>query len=352
VRKGLSRWNPGRQDALFRDFPSLSRQITRFSYEKEHELRVQDQNLVDTETCLRESRSLRATCALTVRYFAEVNTVFHPVSISMPEIQPLPDPEADMAELRSARDRMKAAATGARSAQQGQERINERLAKAHGALALVRAGFTIRPAEFDLEAGTPEAVAQAIKSLEDESRRSGAPLEDFRLCAGARLSAALRLLNSPSRSMRIAEAPMLQQEVPRLLQALAALAQAVPILHELGRRFSAFNLLCMNRGNHAEPAKVDRVINDLAGQLGGLVGVVSGCISGVAYPFPHAQGAVTLDRFVQPDAPSQSEWERVCDESLTCLDRLFALYYEVLGRLTRIAAQVEDALAPETAPGS
>ena len=281
-----------------------------------------------------------------------MSTVFHPISIDTPETLPLPDLEAGLAELRSARDRMKAAAAGAKSAQQGQEQTNERLTKAHGALALLRAGFNIRPAEFDLEAGTRETVAQAIKSLEDQRGQGGAPLDDFTVCAGARLSAALRLLNSPSQAGRIAEAPMLQQEVPRLVQALAAVAPALPTLHQLGRRFCAFNLLCTNRGNHAEPAKVDRVINDLAGQLRGLVGEVRRCVSGVSYPFPHARGAITLDQFVQPDAPPQEEWVAICNESLTCLDRLFPLYYELLGRLAQIAGRVEETLAPESAPQS
>jgi Zn-dependent protease with chaperone function len=38
---------------LFRDFASLSRRVTRLSYEKEHALTIRHQNLVDTETCLR-----------------------------------------------------------------------------------------------------------------------------------------------------------------------------------------------------------------------------------------------------------------------------------------------------------
>ena len=104
--------------ALFRDFPSLSRQVTRFSYEKEHALPIQDRNLVDTETCLRESSSMRATRALSERYFDGVSTVFHPISIGMPELLPRPDPEAGLAELRSARDRMKAAVARAKSAQE------------------------------------------------------------------------------------------------------------------------------------------------------------------------------------------------------------------------------------------
>ncbi len=81
---------------------------------------------MDTETYLRETSSLRATRALSERYFDGVSTLFHPISIGLPELQPLSDPDAGLAELRSARDRMKAAVSRARYAQKEQKQIGGR----------------------------------------------------------------------------------------------------------------------------------------------------------------------------------------------------------------------------------
>jgi Zn-dependent protease with chaperone function len=340
----------GPATALFRDFPWLSRRVTRFSYEKEYQLPIRHQNLVDTETCLRESSAMRAARALAERYFQGVSTIFHPISIGMEEMLPLPGPEAGRAELRSARDRMKAAVTRARYAQGQLERIGDRLFAANNALALLRAGFTIDPARFGLEAGTLGTVAEVIRRLEDQRKRCGAPLVDYGLRAKARLRAALRQLSSLSQAGRIADGETLQQEVARLVPALTALAPALAPLHELGRMFSGWQLLLTSRAHHPDPARVDGVIDDLAEQLRGLVEQVSRCISGVSYPFPHARGAITLDQFVQPDAPSRDEREAVFNECLACLDRLFPLYDQVLGRLAQIAARVEDTLEPARGP--
>ena len=342
----------GPATALFRDFQSLSRQVTRFSYEKEHALPIQDRNLVDTETCLRETSSMRATRALSERYFDGVSTVFHPISIGMADLQPLSDPEASLAELQSARDRMSAAVARAKSAQEDQDQIADRLNKADHALALLKAGFSIAPAQFGLEAGTPGTVAEAITRLEDQRRRSGARLADFSLCAKARLRAALQQLNSPSQAGRITGARLLQQEVNRMVPVLAVLVPALPLLHDLGRKLSGWQVLLMNRDRHSDPARVDGVIHEHAEQLRCVVRQVTCCISGVAYPFPHARGAVTLDQFVQPDAPSHDEWETLINECVACLDRLYALYEVVLGRLAQIAARVEETLAPEPARGT
>ena len=336
---------------LFRDFPSLSRQATRLFYERERELPVQDRNLVDTEAYLRESNARRATRALSERYFGGVSTVFHPVSIGLPELVPLPDPEAGLAELRSARARMKAAVTRARYAQGHQERIGNHLSHAESALALLTAGLAIDPLRFGLKVATPGAAAEVIASLEDQKKHSGAPLVEYSLRAGARLQAALRQLSSPSLGGRIADAPVVQQEVAQLVQALAVLAPALAPLHDLGRKFGGWHLLLMNRDHHPDRARVDGVIDDRAEVLRGLVRQVVHGISGVPYPFPHARGAITLEDFVQPDAPPHDEREAIFNQSLACLERLFPLYDDVLGRLAQIAAQVEETLALEPARG-
>jgi Zn-dependent protease with chaperone function len=336
---------------LFRDFASLSRRVTRISYEKEQRLTIRRRNLVDTGTYLREASAMRATLALGDRYFQGVTTVYHPISIDMKELLPLPDAEAGLAELRSARDRMTAAVTRARYAERQQEQIRDGLSNAESALALVTAGFAIEPARFGLKAATAGVVGDVIASLEDQRRQSVAPLAEYALRAGARLRAALRQLNSPSQAGRIADGEALQQEVARLVPVLTVLAPALALLCDLGRKLSGWQWLLMSPAHRPDPARVERVIDDRAEQLRDLVRQVSRGISGVSYPFPHARGAVTLDQFVRLDAPPLDEREALFNECLTCLDRLFPLYHEVLGRLAQIAARVEDTLAPEAARG-
>ena len=302
---------------------------------------------MDTETYLRETSSLRATRALSERYFGGVSTFFHPISIGLPELQPRSDPDAGLAELRSARDLMKAAVSRARYAEKQQKQIGELRLNADNALVLLRAGIAIEPARFGLKAATAQAAKDAIANLEGERTQSGAPLVEYSARAGARLRAGLRQLNRSSQAQRIADAQVLQDEVTRLVPALEVLAPALPLLQDLGGKLSLWQMLLVGRSHRAHPANVDAVIGELAGELRGLVGQVSRGVTGVSYPFPHARGAITLDQFVEPDAPSQAEHDALFDECLACLDRLFPLYDEVLGRLARIAGRVEDALAPE-----
>ncbi len=246
---------------------------------------------------------------------------------------------------------MKAATTAARTASEAMKSLEDRLIEASKADALVRAGFTVRRSDFDLEPGT-RTVPRMIERLQAQKERSGAPLSAFSLCIRARLCAALRQLASPSRAGRIADAPALQEEVLGLVHALNALAQALPVLHELGRSFSALQLLLANRDGHSDHLKVEAVLDDLARRLRTLLKQVSDCIAGVGYPFPNARGAITLDEFVRPEAAGADRLQAAFNQSLACLERLFPLYHDVLCRLAQIAVQVEEALAAEPAAAS
>ena len=183
--------------ALFRDFAALGRKVTRLSYQKDQALPIQDANLVDTETYLRETRSLRATRAQSERYFAGVSSVFHPISIGLPELQPTSDPGAGLAELRSARDRMKAAVSrGLRPEAAGADpraslQCRDRARAVGGRLR-------DRPGPVRVQGRHARSGEEAIARLEDGRRQSAAPLLEYSARAEARLRAALRELGRPS----------------------------------------------------------------------------------------------------------------------------------------------------------
>jgi hypothetical protein len=340
---------------LFRDFASLSRRVTRLSYEKEQRLTISRHNLVDTETCLREASAMRAALVLGERYFHGVTTLWHPISIAAKDLLPSRDPDAGVALVRSARDRMQAAAETARRDHEEISQIEDRLVKADGALALLTAGVAVDPARFELERGasTPGAVAQVIAGLEDRRKRSGRGLASYSAVATDRLRAALGLLGCEPRARRIADADALRDEVPGLVQVLAVLAPALPTLRDISRKLAAWQLLLSEWGGCAGSARAKATADDLARRLRRAVRNVTGSIRGVPYPFPHARGKVTLDEFVQLHEKPRDEQEEIFNESLACVDRLPPLYLEVLGRLAQIAAQVEDALppAPTRGPG-
>jgi Zn-dependent protease with chaperone function len=329
--------------SLFRDFPSLCRRATRLSYAKEQALPVRGRNLVDTGRVLRESRSLRAAREASARYFQGVTTIFHPISVGRTTPRGL---QRDLADLRSARERMASTAAAARSAKEEREQIEVGLGQAHTALALLSAGFNVVPAEFGLDAATPAAARAAIARLEERGRQCGTALQAHTRCAAARLEAALRLSADRSLDARLGDARRLREETARLVSLLAALAGVLPPLWGLGRRAPGLQLLLHNRGRCRDAVRLEEAIRSVAGDMRGLVDTVKGGLRGLSYPFPHARGPITLGQLVEPDTPAADEPQAVLGAAHACLEQLPLLYQDVLDRLAGAATRVEEALAP------
>ncbi len=328
--------------SLFRDFPSLCRRATRFSYAKEQALPVRGRNLVDTGKVLRESRSLRAAREASVRYLDGVNTFYQPVSVGRTTPRGL---QSDLALLRSARERMATTAAAARSAQEELDQVEIGLVQAHTALALLTAGFSVAPAEFGLEAATPAAAEAAVARLEERGRQCGTALHAYARCAAARLEAALRLSADRSLDARLGDARRLREETARLVSLLAALAGVLPAVCGLGRRVQGLQLLLHNRERCRDALRWEGAVRSIAGEMRGLVDAVKGGLRGFSYPYPHARGPITLGQLVEPDTPAADEPQAVLAAALACLEQLPPLYHDVLDRLAGAATRVEEALA-------
>ena len=114
--------------------------------------------------------------------------------------------------------------------------------KAFAAQELLLAGFSeVVAADFDLADGTHKAAVAALDQALERQRALAAPLEAFEAAAADRLSCALAMLRcstDPSDEYR--------NEVPSLVEALNALGEAIPGVHELRRLDIASQLVEAN----------------------------------------------------------------------------------------------------------
>ena len=63
-----------------------------------------------------------------------------------------------------------------------------------------------------------------------------------------------------------------------------------------------------------------------------------------AYPFEHAEGAVSIGRYALDDLPDAHDLEAVLAAGEEMLNRLYMLYFRIMGRLAATAEAVESAL--------
>ena len=66
--------------------------------------------------------------------------------------------------------------------------------------------------------------------------------------------------------------PEAARELAELAPLLAAVGAEMPRAYEIDSKLGAFFLLAQNRGNHSDPAEVDKATSGLAADLQSLIG--------------------------------------------------------------------------------
>ena len=91
--------------------------------------------------------------------------------------------------------------------------------------------------------------------------------------------------------------------------------------------------------------------------LKSLVAGIQERLKGFAYPFPHARGQMSVADYARSEQPAQNDWQRVYQDSQSHVERLFALNYQLIGRVLAQADASEKnfggvPIEASTQPGS
>jgi Zn-dependent protease with chaperone function len=327
---------------LFADFDAVSKAVTRHQYEKEFELEFTDQNLMSSAEILRESAANAEADAMIRKYYGGVNISLKSL-VAPGELPPLTDlsrVSEQSAESRKATDALR---EEAEKISAGCVELQTKLFDLTTARYLVGADFRVEPQEFGLPSHATSVGEQqtAVKfALEETSTVLAArlaKLDPFMNALRERVTLALRFALARS-------APEEANEIRYLFRVLAAVGAEMLRVHEIARRLRAFTMLAQNRANHSDPAQVDQCITRLASELQSLTAGIQGRLEAFAYPFPHARGQLTIAEYARWEKPCEHEWQRTYLDSNAHVDRLFALHYQLVGRLLAKADVGEHAL--------
>lgn len=225
-----------------------------------------------------------------------------------------------------------------------QQRRRVDLIPAH---CLAKAGFKLEPKAFGLPEYATSAHEQEIAARFALDETSAAisdglrKLEPFMTALRERVTLALRI--APAN--RSASNSDTATDVAELLRLLAAVGAEMRPAHEIGSKLRAFTLLAQNRGNHREPAEVDKEVSELAVELQNQTRGIQERLGQFAYPFPHARGRLTVSGYARSEKPAENDWQRAYLDGIAHVDRLFALNYRLIGRILGLADTAEKTLA-------
>jgi hypothetical protein len=187
-----------------------------------------------------------------------------------------------------------------------------------------------------------------------------ARLERFETAAGWRLHGALSLLELPAVASRIANSDQLRQECQRLLPIAGIISNQLETVLKIRQLHARIVVLLehLQEGKQSNEAVRDviKLTRELAGEMRGMHEL----FTRFQYPFEHADGAITVARYMIRICPPADEIGEVIHGAEQVMENLLTLYGRSVSRLCGIAEQIEKRLglpplelpaAPSPAPG-
>ncbi len=320
---------------LFSDWESLARRATLGFYRRFMTQAV-------SEDCLAPNGQLRASGHIASfkaceRFFLGRLSILRPLFVTVDEL-PANAGEAEglSEELRAIEERMTEESARIASAFERFGDADSVRLEALRAQTLIAAGR-----RFSARIGRESRISQesVLERLEEASsviRESRRELTDFNELARRRLAVSLALAADHSGDFGALE---------RLLAGLSALRNAIPPLLQLRETLAGMGALLDDLCDENEDVFIV-ALRECAAELGRQRKEVIRQLGDAPYPFDHANGNISMARFVSVEAPGDMDpIQRRAVESEACVERLTNLYFRIMGSLALLA---EEAAAGPT----
>jgi predicted Zn finger-like uncharacterized protein len=340
---------------LFRDFEGIAREATSDHYRGLLGPSFSPNQLIPVAEVVRGTENVQDGHKALERFclgcFSAMRAIPLPAEFpAKPE-----DPKNLAGRLTRVRSELLAALPGYRAALKSHRETFGKAVNASAASVFLKTDFKFKPAEYGLTAPTPESARSAEQAAEREMKQQATVLTPFEDLLGERMTGALCLLQHDAVARKIEDAEGWRQEVQALYPVASFLSRRVSksLLGVVQARFTLLTILQKYEGNEQNERLRNAILRGAQPLHERLVELSSALGGSLLYPFDHAQGDITLGRFVLPSVPDGNAVGDLLEVSESTMDRLTPLYARLMGRLSLAVEEVERALGlpPLEPPG-
>jgi Zn-dependent protease with chaperone function len=329
---------------LFANFDAAGKNVTWDYYCSVFGRTIDPHSLNPTEDLLARQQQEQVCDDARDRYFVGGFTSLRPLRLP---VFPFGPPQAAAIwreELVAARQAMAAGAAAYCATLQPYDQADTRLIQSRQARSILSSNVRLQRDKFEqAPASTSDASLARDRALAQLGRMSGS-LESFEDAAGRRLRAALLLLAEPALADRLPNAPAMHQEAKRLLPIVTHVGTNHASILELRNCNAVLVALLGHLEGQERNELLIREILEFSGRVREQTAAVRNLFAGIDYPFDHAQGPVTVSRFLLPMIPPAEEVGSIYQAADELLSGLMSLNARCLGRLCKSAEAVETAL--------
>ncbi len=329
---------------LFRDFAATCRTETLNFYQEQVGDEIAASQLVPTQDILARRKALQQQDEATERVLADLYAYQWVLPFPV-ELQPATEPlERTLAKIRALRDRVPGHAAAHAAAIQ-LIRIEQTFEQeANLAELLLRGNITVDKTVFRVPLTNLKEVAAVRQQIAVAKVEAYQPLAEMLRDFADRLLLPLGLLGNPEVAAKIPDADNLWDESRQLIQQVLELQQH----HDsLLRVMDARELIqdMSQQLNGQEQNEVFLACYRRTGQEGvKLLKELYPSLAAAAYPFEHAEGQVSLARYLLPEIPAADNLGAVHSVLTHVMMEGLRLTTRIVSRLCVIVEQVETAL--------
>lgn len=329
---------------LFSDYDTLARIVTWDYYYDIFGDKLKREQLHPVEQMVERSDREMAVSKSLDHFYLDAFSALRPLLLPSYTIEPTASAENTRRQLIQARNEQMAACISYRQAVKHFKTIDSNLVEAARAIVILQGGASCDPDQFEHYFNSAREAYEFQQRQQYESQQCAALMQRFETAIGWRVYNALVLLSNPQVQKHIDGAAEKFKQLSKLLPVVAVFAGRHQAVLDVRNGLSQLNTFLghyeANKQNPSFFQKANEILSSLSLKLITLADL----LEKVEYPFDHADGKITLRKFLLPTNPDANDVGQTADCADKLLDNLISVYVRCVGRLCVGALEVEKAL--------
>lgn len=326
---------------LFADFQALCKSLTLEFYREQELESVAAENIVATDEALAARAELTAGAAVAEEFFFESELAslgVFPAALHS-DMGPV-----SAQELVKCKEAMRAALREWRPTLAQFLAAAEERSKLSLGLSMAGAGLKFEAAEHRLPKGDQVELHRRWAAKRDASRALRERLAPVFQTATDRAATAFRFARDHESELDAKTCGTLER-ASALNATFEVLRNIWPRAPTLREKITEVNVLLQFAHSHGHKQEFERKVGELLGDIGRAIDYMSESASAINYPYDHADGIVSLARYLVPEPPAGDM--AVVSAGAALLQGVVSLYLRMWSDVARVVLTVEKMAAPE-----
>ena len=332
---------------LFTDYDTLARIVTWDYYFDIFGDKLKREQLHPVEQMVERSDREMAVSKSLDHFYLDAFSPLRPLLLPAYTITPTTDGDGTKRQLIQARNEQMSACLTYRQALKHFKTIDKNLVEAARAMVIYQASAVPDPQQFEHYFNSSREAYEFQYRQQQELVTCCGLMQRFETAIGWRVYSALVLLANTKVQARIEGAAEKFQQLSKLLPVVTVFAARHQAVLDVRNSLSQINTFMghyeANQQNGAFFSKANELLSALSLKLITLADL----LDKVDYPFDHAEGKISLRKFLLPENPDPQNVGQTADCADKLLDNLISVYVRCVGRLCVGALEVEKALGLE-----